>query len=193
MGKSSATLVVLLAVTLVAAGSVSAVPDSLLCPFELGYNPSFSADGSKLFCSKGQEIFQVDDAGILARSLRGIGTSAQAIVNSFITGDLSVFVRLADPAVEIALPDGPHPLDADVVAFIQDTFTFPPGVDSTAVLQVSDYHFLSNDDPRTATVHVKVFAAEYTIEYDTLWLFNLVNGTRVWQLKRTYNPSLEPN
>lgn len=36
-----------------AVGLVSAVPDPALCPFELGYNPTFNADGSILSCTKG--------------------------------------------------------------------------------------------------------------------------------------------
>lgn len=35
------------------AGVASAAPDPALCPFELGYNPVFNADGTVLSCTKG--------------------------------------------------------------------------------------------------------------------------------------------
>jgi hypothetical protein len=59
-------------------------------------------------------------------------------------------------------------------------------------VQLSQYHFLDNNDPRVASVHVTVFAATKTIDYDSVWRFNLVDGRRVWQLQSTSNIQLVP-
>eukprot|EP00243_Klebsormidium_subtile_P004011 TRINITY_DN17794_c0_g1_i1.p2 TRINITY_DN17794_c0_g1~~TRINITY_DN17794_c0_g1_i1.p2 ORF type:complete len:199 (-),score=52.63 TRINITY_DN17794_c0_g1_i1:465-1061(-) len=189
----STALPAVAAVLLLALGLVSAVPDPALCPFELGYNPVFNADGSILSCTKGQETFQVDEAGILARSLRGIGTSAQALISGIIDGDLTVVTRFVEPNAVLDVPGlGPTPVGPAVYAFTAQEFVFPDGADRTAVFQLSQYHFLDNNDPRVASVHVTVFATTKTIDYDSVWRFNLVDGRRVWQLHTTSNIKLVP-
>lgn len=37
-------------------GTAVASLDPAFCPFELGYNPVFNADGSALFCEKGNHL-----------------------------------------------------------------------------------------------------------------------------------------
>ncbi|GAQ82973.1 hypothetical protein KFL_001310050 [Klebsormidium nitens] len=181
-------------VLLMASGFAAAVPDSTLCPFELGYNPNFNADGSALFCTKGQETFQVDEAGILARSLRGIGNSLRSLLGGIADGDATVFGRFVEPAASIALQDGPHPISdtAAIAQFVADVLVFPAGADKSALFQISQYHFLDNNDPRVASVHITVYTAKYTLNADSIWRFNLVNGARVWQLQQTSNLVLVP-
>lgn len=47
-------LAVAFAFFLVASPLCSASQDPALCPFELGYSPTFSSDGTQLFCNKGE-------------------------------------------------------------------------------------------------------------------------------------------
>jgi hypothetical protein len=85
----------------------------------------------------GQETFVVDDAGILPRSLRGIGTSIKTILSGIIDNDLSVFGRFIEAGAGIELPDGLiHHVDDAVLAFTAEAFVFPQGVDKSAVFQV---------------------------------------------------------
>ncbi|GAQ85331.1 hypothetical protein KFL_002300030 [Klebsormidium nitens] len=189
----STALPAFVAAAILLMGLVSAVPDPALCPFELGYNPTFNADGSILSCTKGQETFQVDEAGILARSLRGIGASSLGLISGIIDGDLTVVTKFVEPNAIFDLPGlGPTPIGPAVFAFAAQEFVFPPGADKSAVFQLSQYHFLDNNDPRVASVHVTVFAATKTIDYDSVWRFNLVDGRRVWQLQTTSNIKLVP-
>jgi hypothetical protein len=60
------------------------------------------------------------------------------------------------------------------------------------ISQVTQYQFLNSNDPRVASVHVTVFGSKYTINFDSIWRFNLVNGSRVWQLYQTLHLNLTP-
>jgi hypothetical protein len=51
---------------------------------------------------------------------------------------------------------------------------------------------LDFNDPRVASVHITMHTATYTLNADSIWRFNLVNGVRVWQLKQTFNLNLVP-
>lgn len=80
----------------------------------------------------------MDEAGILARSLRGIGNSLRSLLGGIADGDVTVIGRFVELDANIALPDGPHSISdtAAVAQFVADVLVFPPGADKSAISQV---------------------------------------------------------
>lgn len=173
--------------------------DPAQCPFELGYNPVFNADGSVLSCVKGSGKFEVDQPnGIVARSLRGIGTSLQSIQIAATQLDLATFAKFLDPGVTFFLSDGVPRTAGDpvLVAFLLNpaVFTYAPGVDVHSIFEVSNYQFLGGS-PTSASLHVRLITQTSYVDYDSVWRFNDVgdpSGRKLWQLFQAFNLVVTP-
>ncbi|GAQ86023.1 hypothetical protein KFL_002660040 [Klebsormidium nitens] len=154
--------------------------DPALCPFELGYNPIFNADGSVLSCQKGDETFTVDSPTV-ARSLRDIGNNLLTIqiAAAAFSVDAQTINQFLDPNVLFFLEDGKPRgrFNPGLDAFFSDPaiFSYVPGMDPSTLFKVSNYQLLGGALP-AATLHVQLTTKTSFVDFDSIWYLNDVAG-----------------
>eukprot|EP00243_Klebsormidium_subtile_P004079 TRINITY_DN17853_c0_g1_i1.p1 TRINITY_DN17853_c0_g1~~TRINITY_DN17853_c0_g1_i1.p1 ORF type:complete len:195 (-),score=44.29 TRINITY_DN17853_c0_g1_i1:356-940(-) len=169
-------------------GAASA-QDPALCPYELGYNPTFNADGSQLFCTKGTETFAVDPQGIIPGALRGIGQSFLGLVKGKIAADTPAIAAYIDRNVTFFLPTGPAGFTSPAFAAFLGSIEFPDGADTTAVFDITRFAYLDGN-PRSAKVHLVIYATDFTLNTDVIFRYNIVGAKMIWQAYQAYNIDL---
>lgn len=79
-----------------------------------------------------------DPAGILARSLRGIGNSLRSLLSGIIDNDQTVFGRFVEADAVVDLLNGSTSISdtAAIAEFVAKVLVFPPGADRNAIFEV---------------------------------------------------------